>query len=557
MSRILVVDDEENLCFTFRRFLEREGHQVRTARNLDDARELLGHDDFDLLFLDIMLGRDSGLDLLREMRSERPGVPVVLITGAPSVETASAALRLGAYDYILKPLRQEELLKAARQALKFRTAGLERERYRRNFEAIMRSVHEAIITFDTEGRITQANEAACRICGIGPEHLGRLLSEADNGCMKKCVAPLKRALETRVPGELQRMECVQRERTLVVSATVAPLIDGQRQVAGAVLLVRDETDLRKLESRIKERSQLQDLIGRSEPMQELYGLIEELAHLPTTVLISGESGTGKELVAEAIHYLGNRHDQPLVKVNCAALPESLLESELFGHVRGAFTGALKDKKGRFELAHGGTIFLDEIGDISAAMQVRLLRVLQEREIERVGEGRPRKVDVRVIAATHRDLTARVARGQFREDLYYRLKVVNLEVPALRQREGDLSILVEHFINRLNKKLGREVVGLSRDAMERLEAHGWPGNVRELEHVLENAMVLCRRAAVISAEHLCLGPGGGGESPNGGSEASSLVDALRKAGGNKSKAARLLGMSRPTLYRKIREYGLES
>ncbi len=554
---ILVVDDEENIRFTFRRFLEKQGYEVSVSEGFDEACCLLQNHHFDLTFVDLMLGGKSGLDLTRELRQIAPTTPVVLITGAPSVETASSALRLGAYDYITKPVRQDALIRVAQNALRLKQANDEKEEYRRNFEAIMRSVKEAIITCDTQGRITQANPAALEICGIGPGHRGQPMISVGNGYMAQCLPLLEQTLKTRRPSEMQRIQCLRSEQTRIVSVSISPLNGPGDQILGAVLIVRDDTALNNLENRIKKQPQFQGLVGRSAPMQRLYELIDELASLPSTVLISGESGTGKELVAEALHFRGNRHDRPLVKLNCAALPENLLESELFGHVRGAFTGAVKDKKGRFEMAHGGTIFLDEIGDISPALQVRLLRVLQEREIERVGEGVPRKVDVRIIAATHQDLVAKVARGTFREDLLYRLKVVHLELPPLRNRTGDLPLLTEFFINQLNKRLSKEVLGLSKEAMEVLSRHSWPGNIRELEHVLENAMVHCRQASILDAEHLSLGEvARQSPPPVAESDATAFLDALRRTDWNKAKAARLLGISRPTLYRKIEQYDLE-
>jgi two-component system, NtrC family, response regulator HydG len=244
------------------------------------------------------------------------------------------------------------------------------------------------------------------------------------------------------------------------------------------------------------------LIGTSAKMQHIYQMIETLKDIPTPVLITGESGTGKELVTEAIHYSGTRHDKPLVKVNCAALPAGLLESEIFGHVKGAFTGAIKDKIGRFQLADGGTLFLDEIGDITLDIQQRLLRVLQTYEFERVGESFPRKVDVRVIAATNKPLTRMIRQGKFREDLYYRLNVMAVALPPLREHREDIPLLVEHCLHQLQQKLHKQITAVSEDVLRLFLQHPWPGNVRQLEHALEHAMVLCQHR-VITME--CLSP----------------------------------------------------
>jgi len=284
-----------------------------------------------------------------------------------------------------------------------------------------------------------------------------------------------------------------------------------------------------------------------------------LKNIQTSVLITGESGTGKELIAEAIHYSGKRQNKPLVKVHCAALSSGLLESELFGHVKGAFTGAINNKVGRFQLADGGTIFLDEIGDISPDIQQRLLRVLQAYEFERVGESFPRKVDVRVIAATNKNLLEQIHQGKFREDLYYRLKVMEIALPPLRERRDDIPLLVEHCLTRLSRKLHKKITAISEDVLRIFMQHPWPGNVRQLEHALEHAAVLCQHR-VITVE--CLPPEctvAGIPSPfmtdadSQRSEPQLLMEALERAGWNKAKAARLLGMSRRTIYRKMQEY----
>jgi transcriptional regulator with PAS, ATPase and Fis domain len=288
-------------------------------------------------------------------------------------------------------------------------------------------------------------------------------------------------------------------------------------------------------------------------------LIENLAEVDTTVLITGESGTGKELVAEALHYRSDRRDSTLVKVNCAALPENLLESELFGHIKGSFTGALKDKIGRFEQAHGGTIFLDEIGDISPAMQVRLLRVLQNKEIEKVGATGTIKVDVRIVAATNQDLLKRVREDEFREDLYYRLRVVQIPMPPLRDRREDIPLLIDHFVKAFNQKFKRNISGLSESATTQMTRYDWPGNIRELQHAIEHAFVLCRQD-VVDVCHLPpefnemqLSDTAGHDEPD--DELARVTAALEKTGWNKSKAARLLGVSRRTIYRKMAELGI--
>ncbi len=313
----------------------------------------------------------------------------------------------------------------------------------------------------------------------------------------------------------------------------------------------EEKDLLRAVSGRKETSLR--LIGHSEGMRAILGLVKQLADLTTTVLISGESGTGKELIAEALHHGGIRSGQPLVKVNCSALAENLLESELFGHVRGAFTGAVADRIGRFEAAKEGTLLLDEIGELSPRLQVKLLRVLEYREFQRVGESKTRKTKARILAATNADLTEKIAKGTFREDLYYRLKVMHLHLPPLRERREDIPLLAEHFLHTLRKRHRKPAQKFSVEAMALLIQYDWPGNVRELEHAVERACIFCPGETILSEylppettvmtrEESVAGQEGQGSSQE------RIAEALKKSGGNKAKAARLLGVSRTTLYR---------
>ena len=340
----------------------------------------------------------------------------------------------------------------------------------------------------------------------------------------------------------------------------APLVDRDNQFLGAVLVVRDITRVTSLEQKLKERYQFQNIIGKSPQMQEIYDLLESLTETNTTVLITGETGTGKELVAEALHYNSPGAVKPFVKVNCSALAENLLESELFGHVKGAFTGAIKEKIGRFQLADGGTIFLDEIGDLSPTIQVKLLRVLQEKTFEKVGDPEPITVELRVIAATNRDLREKIQQGEFREDLYYRLKVVEIALPPLRERDEDIPLLVDHFCDHFSKKFQKQITGVSETVLNLFMNYQWPGNVRELEHALEHAFVVCRGNR-IAVEHVpqelresAVSQTTRQEAPLP-DEAETIRQALQKTGWNKAKAARLLGIPRRTFYRKIEKYHL--
>jgi two-component system, NtrC family, response regulator HydG len=316
---------------------------------------------------------------------------------------------------------------------------------------------------------------------------------------------------------------------------------------------------------LRQRYNLHNIVGKSHRMQAIFRLLDELINTDTTVMITGETGTGKELVAKALHYGSARAAKPMVTVNCSALSESLLESELFGHVKGAFTGADRDRMGRFQAAHGGTIFLDEVGDIPLKVQLKLLRVLQERSFERVGDSKTFQVDVRVIAATHRNLKEMVRQGEFREDLYYRLKVMEIHLPPLRERRDDIPLLTGHFLNLLNQTYGKNIEGVSQEVLKKLLDYPWPGNVRELQHALEHGFVLVSGPTLtlgdIPAEIAKYSPESA-RAPEAASplkiaalQAQDVLNALTRAGWNKAKAARLLGVSRPTLYHLIQTYDI--
>jgi len=560
-ARILVIDDEESIRFTFERFLTTAGHIVATAESCSEALARINETSFDVVFADIILGDGTGIDILREIRARGLSCPVIMITGDPGVETAAESIRLGAFDYIPKPVNQESLLHATRTALKYKALNEEKERFRTNLEAIFRSVRDAIITVDKEAVVIELNEAAMTMCGYSHDDIGKSFSSLPEICNGRCAEILGEAIKSGEPVEVDRIECRPSNRAIrVISVRTYPLLSPMGVLSGVVMVLRDDTHVADLESELKEHRQFHRIVGRSEPMQKVYALIKALARVQTTVLITGESGTGKELVAEALHRAGERGHKPLVKVNCSALPESLLESELFGHVKGAFTGAIRDNVGRFHRADGGTIFFDEIGDISPIIQQKLLRVLEEREFERVGSSTPIKVDVRLIAATNRNLMEKVSRGELREDLYYRLKVVEVRVPPLRDRRQDIPLLVDHFRNGFNIKFKKTIEAISSDVSKAFLKYPWPGNVRELEHTMEHAFVLCSQN-IITFDHLppdfMSAPGIERRSPDEiqDTDSHAILEALDKTAWNKARAARLLGMDRVTLYRKMKRYNL--
>ena len=431
----------------------------------------------------------------------------------------------------------------------------------RSYLEVMALLREGILVIDPQLMILGMNPAAAEMLGRPPEELvGAHVCDF----FGQTTCPSDTLAET-----LARGEAILDFQTAVrlhgggsgqVLIRTVPLLARDGDPLGVALILGDVTELTALRKQISARYRLGNIIGRDRKMQELYQLIEDIAASEATVLIRGESGTGKELVARAIHNASDRAAGPFVSVNCSALSEHLLESELFGHVKGAFTGAIADRTGRFGEAAGGTIFLDEIGDVSPVVQVKLLRVLQERVVERVGDNRSLPVDVRVVSATNRDLEGLLATGRLREDFYYRIKVVSLVLPLLRDRREDIPLLVEHFLERMKGRRKREL-RVSDEAMAVLMNYSWPGNVRELENALEHAAVLSRDGIIQPAQWPPELRGAAApaslhqverHSPH---ERELILAALDKTGWNRSRAARKLGIDRTTLWRKIKEYDL--
>jgi PAS domain S-box-containing protein len=433
------------------------------------------------------------------------------------------------------------------------------------YEIILDSVADGVFTVDLDWRITSFNAAAERITGVQrADAIGRHCCDVFRASICESDCALKRASETGRPvvNKAVYILTVDGER-LPISVSAAALRDGSGRVIGGVETFRDLSQVEALRKELEGRYTFADIVGRSAPMQRLFELIPQVAESRSTVMLEGESGTGKELVARAIHNLSPRSRGRFVAINCGALPDTLLESELYGYKAGAFTDARRDKPGRLAVADGGTLFLDEIGDISPAMQTRLLRVLQERVYEPLGGVEPIAVDVRVVAATHRDLEALVRAGDFRDDLYYRVNVVRLRLPPLRERREDIPLLVERFVTRFNRVQNKDVVGASEGALAVLMAHDYPGNVRELENIIEHAFVLCR-GGLIEPQHLPPALQGASGARSGRLktgltlrelEAVHIAEALRRHDGNRAAAARELGVNPSTLFRKIKALGL--
>ncbi len=434
-------------------------------------------------------------------------------------------------------------------------------------ESILESISDGVFTVDAEWRISSFNRAAEAITGIRRrEAIGKTCSDVFRASMCETDCALRQTVKTGKPIVNKSAFIVNADgRRIPISVSTAILRDEDGRLIGGAETFRDLSLVEDLRKELEGRFQVGDLVSRSASMRRLFELLPQIAASDATVLIHGETGTGKELLARAIHGASPRRNKPFVPVNCGALPDTLLESELFGYLKGAFTGATTDKPGRFALAEGGTIFLDEIGDISPALQVRLLRVLQEKTYEPLGGTQTRHADVRVIAATHRDLAVMIRENAFREDLFYRLNVVKMELPPLRKRMEDIPLLVEHFVGRFNRRQGKSVAGAAPDVMALLMAHDYPGNVRELENVIERAFVLCG-AGKIERAHLppeltgrpvTVPPSSGDTiaSQTQASEAQAIRAALERNGLNRLAAARALGLHKSSLFRKIKALGI--
>jgi DNA-binding NtrC family response regulator len=579
---ILVIDDEESLRLTFQLFLQREGYgKVMTASGYTEALQCIADNDFDLIISDIVLEGTSGIDLLRLVREMGVKCPVVMVTGYPNVDTASEAVRLGAFDYISKPVDKETLLNTARLALRQYRLEQENRQFQVLLETMFRSVSDAIITLDAGLTVVAVNNAAQALLKeLRPFKDVKAVTKFTDFCDSSDLCCFTREAEQVVNSGVamheHRVECRTADDTKkILSVCMSPFDTVRGSSGGVVIVIRDMTRLAPHRQN-ERRSRFHSFIGQSDTMQMVYSMIENVGRVDTTVLIAGESGTGKELAAEALHLESHRKDRPLVKVDCTAIPENLLESELFGHRRGAFTGADRDRLGRILQADSGTLFLDEIGNISTMVQLRLLRFLQEKTFYPVGSDTPIKVDVRVITATNINLRSLVEQGDFREDLYFRLRVIDIMLPPLREREGDVAQLVHHFIAGIAQKIGKEITGISDQALLQLARYSWPGNVRELEHVLERACVLCTGTTITSAQlpadisftvpaqqdRYTMVPASRGLQPLGDqnmdnlSPESKILQALQRSGGNKAKAARYLGIDRSTLYRKIRDLQID-
>ena len=576
---ILYIDDDSMSRQLIGSFLREGGYRVLVAESGPEGLTLFAQYAPEVVLLDLYMPHMDGFEVLKKIRLQDEEVPVLIISGIGEMQDVIRAIRAGASNYVIKSLESLDLLKDAVD-LALRQMQLQKEKresqerlakaleenkfYRSQLEAIFDSLPDGILTVDSRGKILRFNRAMYSICPIG-SHLeeGRSISELGAANGEYCLRILERTLRGEGEAINCRVECPflhQFEKTYLTTAV--PLYNDQEEITGAELLIKDISRQEKLEEELDDRRQFRNIIGKSRPMQQVYKMIRKLVDVDSTVLITGESGTGKECVMEALHYSGSRSNGPLCRVNCSALSEDLLDSELFGHVKGAFTGAHKDKTGRFEAAHKGTIFLDEIGEISHRIQLKLLRILETKTFERVGSSKTISVDVRIISATNADLAMKVQQGEFREDLYYRLKVLNIFVPPLRERRDDIPLLVDFYCRHFSREFKKEILGVSEQVMRIFMSYDWPGNVRELKHALEHGCLLSPGGRV-SVDDLPL------EFIEDNKQDTSelkqvkpqeltrqdLEQALAHAKGNKVQAAELLGIHRKTLYRKIYQLGI--
>jgi DNA-binding NtrC family response regulator len=562
-ARILVVEDEAVVALDVQGRLRRLGYQVvGTAASYEGALARAAELRPDLVLMDIAL-RDGpdGIAAAERLRTEL-AVPVVFLTAFADADTLERAKRASPHGYIVKPFEGRDLRATIEIAL-YRD-GLDRalQRSHDDLLAVLDVQRIGNVLVEAAGRIVFANAAAGRILGVDPTTLRdlpwpeglRLSGEARRRveALLRTAPARRRKVVASLPGNAPGSSVVDIE---------IEIDDDPRAPERKIFFLTDVSELYGLRRLLDEQGRFRDLVGRSEAVKRVVRLVKQVAPTDVTVLIEGETGTGKELVARAIHDESTRRKGPFMAVNCAGLSEELAASQLFGHRRGAFTGAVADATGVFEAARGGTLFLDEIGDLPPRVQTTLLRVLEERAVMRLGETQLRPVDVRIVAATNRELTTEVAAGRFRSDLFYRIRVGRIHLAPLRERRVDLPLLVQHILSEQRAIAGRAVTTVSDEAMQAMLAYEWPGNIRELKNALGYAVIHCAGPAVeledLPPELLERAPPAAGTGRAlGAEERESIVEALERAGGDRKAAAALLGVSRATLYRRLAQYGIE-
>ena len=558
--RVLVVEDEVIVAMEIQDRLEHLGFAVTdTLTTGEAALKHVSEEAPDLILMDIRLdGAMDGIETAEAIRAEQD-IPVIFLTAYSDDRTLERAKAAAPYGYIVKPFEERELYAAVEVARNIHRLERKLQEQRDDLLQILDGLRQGTAMTDPDGCITFCSRAAGRMLGVPPDAMQGTpwteafpLAEATLEALREA-ATLPPEERTAIPAEVDGTDGRRYRMEIDVQ-------DDPRDSERHIFVMYDVTAVHDLRRMLDEESSYRGMIGTSDAMQEVFRQIEQVAQVNSTALIHGETGTGKELAARAIHNASARADGPFVAVNCAALNRELAGSQLFGHTKGAFTGATSDRPGFFETAEGGTLFLDEIGDIPLEVQRQLLRVLEEEEITRVGETKTRPVDVRILAATHRDLRAEVEAGRFREDMLYRIRIARVELPPLRQRRADIPLLVRALLQDARARLGKEADGIHPDAMRQLISYDWPGNVRELRNAIEYALIRARHAVlqvddlppeIASAEDAAATPAS--DWPD--DEEGRIRAALAHTDGNRTEAAELLGMSRATLYRRLDTYGI--
>ncbi len=552
-QRVLIVEDEAVVALDIGESVRRLGHDViATCATAEEAIEIVAREQPDLVLMDIRLrGAMDGIEAGRQINKSW-GLPVVYLTAHADDRTLARAKETSPYGYVIKPFEEQKLRVALDLALAKHSREIVHEQHRKDLRAILDTLPMGTILIDGNELLVFANSLARRMLTLPDSAIGRLWTEA-------------LPFDSKTRDRLERqMASPPAERRRVGVAVGKPsnrsleieIADDPREDTGRILFLHDVSEVEALRAELEEGAEFENMIGRSEGMQRVFHLIGDLAKVDSSVLIHGETGTGKELVARALHRRSSRAGGPFVAVNCGGLSDELAASQLFGHVRGSFTGAITDHVGYFEAAESGVLFLDEIGELSDRVQAGLLRVLEDQRISRVGDSETRQVDVRLIVATHRDLDREIRDGAFRADLYYRIRVAQIDLPPLRSRREDIPLLTDRFLKRACATTRKTVTEVAEETLGVLLDHRWPGNVRELRNAIEFGVIRSRgetlEARDLPREIYSLASDG----LDGTDEEQRIRAALVKARGHRKKAAELLGMSRATFYRRLKEYRIE-
>ena len=561
MARILIIDDDSRVIQQLTELVTSMGHQPQSSMYPAYLFQILQKQPTDLILLDIFMPDVNGLSLLKDLKSHESHrhLPVIMLTGDTDKQLLTECFDSGAFDFVNKPINELALRARIKSALEIQSYISRLQQTNRQLKSIFDGMNEGVVTLDDDFHLLMVSNLACDLLGVREETvLGKPAAAVLGAPIAGPSGLLMNALETGLEETSAQLLCPSGAVVPVgVSITV---LDREFSQARWLISFRDR---REEERRLRHNHQgirFGKMVASDPKMWQIFEFIDKIAGSNAPVLIQGENGTGKELVAREIHDRGRRAQKPFYAVNCGAIPAELMESEFFGHERGAFTGAVAAKPGHFEKAHGGTLFLDEVGEIPLTLQVKLLRALQEQTVLRVGGMRPVKVDVRIVAATLRDLEAMVTEKNFRQDLYYRLDVLSIKVPPLRDRLQDIPLLLARFIADLNRSEGRSVEGLRPDATQLLLNHHWPGNIRQLHNAMAHAFAVST-GNLLLPEHLPEKLRHAGPAPThephtpARTEKEAILHALEQTGFHKGRAAALLGISPPTLYRKRKKFGI--